>query len=272
MRQTVRLSPTSWVWDFWLRRRRRAATTCSSSTPRARCTTRTPRHYRASIGHAVSTDLVELDAASPTPSCAATLRLSTTWPPGPARWCGTRTARGSCSTPAPRSRPDGQNVQRIGLRHLVGPRRPGPSRGRTRCSKRDAALVREARPRRSGTTRRSATRGCSPTRTATAGTCSSPPARRTGPVDGRGVVGHAWSPDLRTLGAARATDRAERAGGFGQLEVMQVEVVDGRPGADLLVPGRARRPTRGATGGRRHVGGARRRACSARSTSTPPTR
>jgi beta-fructofuranosidase len=48
-----------------------------------------------------------------------------------------------------------------------------------------------------------------------------------GPVDDRGVVGHAWSPDLETW-ETRPPLSAPGAG-FGQLEVCQVEVVDGRP-------------------------------------------
>ncbi len=50
---------------------------------------------------------------------------------------------------------------------------------------------------------------------------------RTGPADDRGVVGHAWSPDLRTW-ELRAPLTAPGQG-FGQLEVTQVEVVDGVP-------------------------------------------
>lgn len=49
-----------------------------------------------------------------------------------------------------------------------------------------------------------------------------------GPVDGRGVVGHAWSADLRTW-ELREPLTAPSAEGFGQLEVLQAEVVDGRP-------------------------------------------
>jgi len=50
---------------------------------------------------------------------------------------------------------------------------------------------------------------------------------RTGPADDRGVVGYAWSPDLRTWELrAPLTDPGN---GFGQLEVMQTEVVDGVP-------------------------------------------
>ena len=49
---------------------------------------------------------------------------------------------------------------------------------------------------------------------------------RTGPPDDRGVVGAAWSPDLRSWTAR--PPRSAPGAGFGQLEVMQVEVVDGR--------------------------------------------
>ncbi len=48
-----------------------------------------------------------------------------------------------------------------------------------------------------------------------------------GPADDRGVVGHAWSPDLRRWEARPPLTAPGQ--GFGQLEVMQVEVVDGRP-------------------------------------------
>jgi len=49
-----------------------------------------------------------------------------------------------------------------------------------------------------------------------------------GPVDGRGVIGHAWSPDLRTW-QLREPVSLPSEHGFGQLEVTQVAVVDGRP-------------------------------------------
>ena len=48
-----------------------------------------------------------------------------------------------------------------------------------------------------------------------------------GPADDRGVVGHAWSPDLRTW--ELRPPLTEPGQGFGQLEVMQTVVVDGRP-------------------------------------------
>lgn len=46
---------------------------------------------------------------------------------------------------------------------------------------------------------------------------------RTGPDDDRGVIGAAWSPDLRTWRAR--PPRSAPGAGFGQLEVMQVEVM-----------------------------------------------
>ncbi len=50
---------------------------------------------------------------------------------------------------------------------------------------------------------------------------------RTGPTDDRGVVGHCWSPDLRTWEVRPPLSQAGQ--GFGQLEVMHTVVVDGQP-------------------------------------------
>lgn len=50
---------------------------------------------------------------------------------------------------------------------------------------------------------------------------------RTGPVDDRGVVGHAWSPDLRRWEPREPITAPGH--GFAQLEVLQVESVGGRP-------------------------------------------
>ena len=50
---------------------------------------------------------------------------------------------------------------------------------------------------------------------------------RTGPDDDRGIVGAAWSPDLRHWQAR--PPRSAPGAGFGQLEVMQVEVVGEPP-------------------------------------------
>jgi beta-fructofuranosidase len=50
---------------------------------------------------------------------------------------------------------------------------------------------------------------------------------RTGDAYGRGVVGHAWSPDLRSW--ELRPPLTDTGLGFGQLEVTQVEIVDGTP-------------------------------------------
>ncbi|WP_380166849.1 levansucrase [Jannaschia sp. R86511] len=72
----------------------------------------------------------------------------------------------------------------------------------------------------------------------------------TGPADDRGVIGHAWSPDLDTW-QVRAPRSAPGAG-FGHLEVPQVEVVDGRPVLLFSCPGvhlSAARRAQGVDGG-----------------------
>ena len=48
-----------------------------------------------------------------------------------------------------------------------------------------------------------------------------------GPADDRGVVGHAWSPDLRSWEPRPPLSRPGQ--GFGQLEVTQTTVIDGQP-------------------------------------------
>ena len=48
-----------------------------------------------------------------------------------------------------------------------------------------------------------------------------------GPADDRGVIGHAWSADLRHWEVRPPL--SEPGQGFGQLEVIQVEIVDGAP-------------------------------------------
>ncbi len=50
---------------------------------------------------------------------------------------------------------------------------------------------------------------------------------RTGPTDDRGVVGHCWSPDLRTWEVRPPL--SEVGQGFGQLEVMHTVEVEGQP-------------------------------------------
>jgi beta-fructofuranosidase len=70
-----------------------------------------------------------------------------------------------------------------------------------------------------------------------------------GPTDDRGVVGHAWSPDLIRW-ELRAPLSASGQG-FGQLEVTQVEVVDGQPILlfSCLASDMAERRRYGTTGG-----------------------
>lgn len=73
---------------------------------------------------------------------------------------------------------------------------------------------------------------------------------RTGPADDRGVVGHAWSADLRRW--ELRPPLSEPGHGFGQLEVMQVEVVDGAPlmlFSCLVTDVSAERRATGTTGG-----------------------
>ena len=91
-----------------------------------------------------------------------------------------------------------------------------------------------------------------------------------GPGDDRGVVGYAWSADLRTW--ELRPPLSAPGGGFGQLEVTQSEIVDGRPvllfsclAADMA----ARRRVPGVTGG---VWAARGDSCSARGTSRARSR
>jgi sucrose-6-phosphate hydrolase SacC (GH32 family) len=50
---------------------------------------------------------------------------------------------------------------------------------------------------------------------------------RTGPTDDRGVVGHCWSPDLRTWEVRPPL--SELGQGFGQLEVMYTVEIEGQP-------------------------------------------
>lgn len=71
-----------------------------------------------------------------------------------------------------------------------------------------------------------------------------------GDADDRGVVGHAWSPDLRHWELREPL--TEPGQGFGELEVLQATVVDGHPlllFSCLAGDTAARRRQRGTTGG-----------------------
>ena len=164
-------------------------------------------------------------SGSPTRWCARTRRRSTTSRPGPARSCGTRTAGGSCSTPAPRLTEHGANVQSIGYAIssdlITWDKAPGPvlaadARWYEKSGRR--ALARRGVPRPVGVRRPGRRRlahadhGARPTTARTRSTA--------------GVVGHAWSADLGTWELRPPLSQPGQ--GFGQLEVMQPFVVDGR--------------------------------------------
>ena len=150
------------------------------------------RHHRASIGHAVSTDLRSW-RRSPTRSSRRARRAGTTWPPGRQR----RARPGPPVVPVLHRRQPGRDGPCAAhrTRHLRRPDGLAPTGTNPVCRGR-STVVRTPRPGRTGTSRPGATPGSSPTRRATAGTCSSPPEPTTVPPSHRGVIGHARSSDL----------------------------------------------------------------------------
>lgn len=215
--------PGSWVWDFWFADDGEQYHLFFLYASRA-LQDPDARHYRASIGHAVSTDLV-----SWTQVADALVRSD-----GPAfddlaTWTGSvvRHPDGTwflfytgSSLAA-----DGKNVQRIGYATSpdleVWTKAPGPAL---------EAAAPWYETLDSGAWHDEAFRdpwvyadpdgdGWHMLVTARA---------PHGAAEGRGVIGHAWSPDLRRW-ELRPPLSEPSAAGFGQLEVMQVEVVDGRP-------------------------------------------
>ena len=128
------------------------------------------RHLRASIGHAISTDLINWRRIDWTRSFAATHRRSTTWPPGPDRSSSTPTAPGSCSTQAAVAQhavsPNNHRLRNIFRPdHLdQEPRQPG--------SESRSPMVRKPWTAGHRATMRSVIPGSSPTPTESAGTCS----------------------------------------------------------------------------------------------------
>lgn len=238
--------PDSWVWDFWLADDGEQYHLFFLYASRA-LHDPDARHHRASIGHAVSDDLQEwtrvADALvrgdSPAFDDLATWTGSVVRHPD-GTWFMFYT--GTSLTP------DG-NLQRVGY---------ATSTDLMEWQKSPENPVAQADPRwyetlGSGERREECFRdpwvfadpagnGWHMLVTARA---------NAGPADDRGVVGHAWSPDLRNWGVRPPL--SEPGQGFGHLEVFQVEVVDGR--AVLLFScaatdvAESRRATTGATGG-----------------------
>lgn len=215
--------PEAWVWDFWLADDGQAYHMFFLYASRA---LKDPdaRHYRASIGHSISTDLVDWERV--------TDALVRSDPPAfdeLATWTGSVIQHPdgtwflfyTGASPGP----DGKNVQRIGY---------ATSADLMRWEKHSGGAVLEADPRwyerlGGGVWHDEAFRdpfvfadpagdGWHMLITARA---------NHGPDDDRGVVGHAISADLRTW--ETCAPLSEPGGGFGQLEVTQVEIVRGKP-------------------------------------------
>ncbi|KQP69506.1 glycosyl hydrolase family 32 [Microbacterium sp. Leaf288] len=215
--------PDSWVWDYWFADDGERYHLFFLYASRALHDPEA-RHYRASIGHAVSTDLVEWTrvADALVRSDAPAFDELATWTGSVVRHPdGTWFMFYTGATLAP----GGQNVQRIGY---------ATSPDLFTWTKADGPVLEANGPwyekLSSGAWHDEAFRD--PWVFADPGgdgwhmliTARSPE----GPVDGRGVIGHAWSADLRTW-ELREPLSAPSVEGFGQLEVLQAEIVDGRP-------------------------------------------
>ncbi|MCC2033282.1 family 43 glycosylhydrolase [Microbacterium allomyrinae] len=215
--------PGSWVWDYWFADDGEQYHLYFLYASRA-LHDPDARHYRASIGHAVSSDLVEWTqiADALVRSDAPAFDDLATWTGSVVRhpdgtWFLFYTGASLAA--------DGKNVQRIGYATSAD--------GET-WTKAGGPVLEARGPwyetLDSGAWHDEAFRD--PWVFADPGgngwhmliTARAPH----GPVEGRGVIGHAWSSDLRTW-ELREPLTAPSVDGFGQLEVTQVEVVDGRP-------------------------------------------
>ncbi|QKJ18355.1 family 43 glycosylhydrolase [Microbacterium hominis] len=215
--------PGSWVWDFWFADDGEQYHLFFLYASRA-LHDPDARHYRASIGHAVSDDLVEWTqvADALVRSDAPAFDDLATWTGSIVRHPdGTWFLFYTGSTLAP----DGKNVQRVGY---------ATSTDLHTWTKSEAPVLEAAAPwyetLDSGAWHDEAFRDpwvfADPDGDGWHMLITARAAR--GPVDGRGVIGHAWSPDLRRW-ELREPLSAPSERGFGQLEVAQVEIVDGRP-------------------------------------------
>lgn len=215
--------PGSWVWDYWFADDGERYHLFFLYASRA-LHDPDARHYRASVGHAVSTDLVEW-----TQVADALVRSDAPAFDDLATWTGSVVQHpdgtwfmfytGSSLAP------NGKNIQRIGY---------ATSFDLETWTKADGPILEAAAPwyetLADDAWQDEAFRD--PWVFADPDghgwhmyvTARSPH----GPVLGRGVIGHAWSADLRTW-ELRPPLSAPSENGFGQLEVTQVEVVDGRP-------------------------------------------
>ncbi|HYI50060.1 MAG TPA: family 43 glycosylhydrolase [Microbacterium sp.] len=215
--------PGSWVWDFWFADDGERYHLYFLYASRA-LHDPDARHYRASIGHAVSTDLVQWSQVAD-----ALVRSDAPAFDDLATWTGS-TVRHPDGTwflfyTGSSLAPGGKNVQRIGY---------ATSHDGETWTKSSGPVLEAAGPwyetLASGAWHDEAFRdpwvfadpdgdGWHMLITARA---------PHGPIAGRGVIGHAWSADLRAW-ELREPLTAPSIDGFGQLEVTQVEVVDGRP-------------------------------------------
>lgn len=215
--------PGSWVWDFWFADDGEQYHLFFLYASRA-LHDPDARHYRASIGHAVSTDLV-----SWTQVADALVRSDPPAFDDLATWTGSvvRHPDGTwflfytgSSLAA-----DGKNVQRIGYATSpdlhVWTKAAGPvlQAGAPWYETLESGAWHDEAFRDPWVYADPDGDGWHMLVTARA---------PHGAPDGRGVIGHAWSRDLRRW-ELRPPLSAPSGSGFGQLEVMQVEVVDGRP-------------------------------------------
>ena len=231
--------PGSWIWDSWIAVDDATYHLFFLQAPSS-LGDPSLRHAQATIGHATSTDLTDwtyhgtaLGPRSP---------AGTTWRPGPVRWSAATTAGGGCSTPP--STPEAttcatsgsgwpsRTISSPGARSVTGRSwRPTPAGTRPLVSK----GVRPARP--------GATRSSSGTPAATAGTCWSPrePPARPGWTTASSATRAAPTWSTWELGPPITLPGY----GFGQLEVPQIRVIDGRrdPGLHLPPAGAERRAT-----------------------------
>lgn len=211
--------PDSWVWDFWFADDGENYHLFFLHAPKALKDPQA-RHYRASIGHAVSTDLTTWTRVADALSHGK---------PGDfdelATWTGsiTRHPDGTWYQFYTGARlVDGQNVQTIGYAtstDLYDWTKQGQvagaddrwyeklaDKGWHDEAFRDPWVLRD--PDGNGWHLLVTARG------------------RTGPTDDRGVVGHCWSPDLRTWEVRPPLSGVGQ--GFGQLEVMLTVEVEGQ--------------------------------------------